>query len=83
TPLPIKPLRDFMEEFQKLQDLEEDDAEATEILFNCAVIAVQARNKDVSRDELEETLDLATAMQIVQVAGGLEAPNPMSQTAQA
>lgn len=71
TPLPIKWLREFMEEFNKLQEVKED-SEATEVMYKCAVIAIKARNREVTEEELENTLDIATAMQIVQVAGGID-----------
>lgn len=82
TPLPIKHLRPFMEEFQKLMKAK-TDLEGTEVLFNCAKIAVQARNKDVTEDQLEEGLDLPTIIKIVELAGGVtldggDAPNPVA-----
>lgn len=79
TPLPIKYLRPFMEEFQNLME-SKTDTEGTNVLFNCARIAVQARNKDVTEEQLEEMLDLPTIIKIVELAGGVSLdgsdPNP-------
>lgn len=82
TPLPIKPLRAFMAEFKKLGEAE-DDEEGTEILYNCAVIALKARNKGLEDEELENSLDLPTVIKIVEVAGGvnLDPNQPVPATA--
>lgn len=71
TPLPIKPLRDFMAEFGKLSEAKNDE-DATNIIYNCAVIAINARNKEIPEGELENTLDLPTAIKISEIAGGVQ-----------
>lgn len=70
TPLTIKHLRPFMDKFQELMKVK-TDREGTDILFDCAVIAIQARNKGFSVEQLEEELDLPTIIKIVELAGGV------------
>lgn len=78
TPLPLKHLRKFMEKYNEIKE-GMSETEVMEIIFECAIIAVQARNKDIDHDELEETLDLDTAMEIASLAGGLQLGNAPSQ----
>lgn len=71
TPLPIKQLRKFQQEFARLEDAD-DDEKALDVFFDSAVIAIQARNSGVTAEELEETLDLPTIMEVLRVCGGIE-----------
>lgn len=86
TPLPIKHLRPFMEEFHKLLESDnlKDDLAFTDILFKCAKIAIFARNNHVTEDQLEDMLDLPTIVKIVELAGGVTLdgtdPNPATPT---
>lgn len=70
TPLPIKHLRKFMDTFQKMSEVE-SELEITDLMFECATIAVQARNPDITAEELEDSLDLQTAIKILELAGGV------------
>jgi hypothetical protein len=73
-PLPIKTLRTFMEAWSKMETL---DKEATEvdlvnIFFNCAFIIVSQFNEDVTFEMLEESLDMKTMEQILELGGGIQ-----------
>lgn len=73
APLPIKPLREFNKEFMKLNELdgEEEDDESMDVLFNCALIAINRFNPGLDADYLEDNLDFQTMMKVIQVAGGV------------
>ena len=73
-PLPIKPLRQFMETWAKMEKLDKDATEIdmVDIMFECAYIVIAAFNEDVTREQLEDTLDMKTMQQVLALGGGIQ-----------
>lgn len=71
-PLKISLLRKFMIEFEKIQEVAEDNDKSLDQLLKCVSLALQqfAPNLDPSVD-LEEILDLPLVYQIVEEASGI------------
>jgi len=78
-PLTINRLRKFMAVITKMNDIE-DEADAVDVLFDAAVIAIAKNRPDLAedREKLEDILDMPTLHKILEVAGGvkLNDPNP-------
>lgn len=73
-PLPIKPLRKFMEEWEKIQKMDKDanEVDLVDIMFECAYIVVTAFNEDVTKNDLEESLDMKTMERVLSIGGGIQ-----------
>lgn len=75
-PLPIKPLRKFMEEWSKIGEIAKNK-DATEVdyidqMFKCAYIVIEFFNEDVTLDEIEDSLDSKTMERIIELGGGIK-----------
>jgi hypothetical protein len=72
TPLKIKYLREFMEEFETVKSSNGDD-EAIAALARCALITMQQYYPKINTIEaLEDNLDLKTIYKIVDIAAGIK-----------
>lgn len=72
TPLKIKYLREFMEEFDRVyeQDTEED---TIDVLLDCAAICMKQFCPDIaSKEGVEDSLDISTLYKIIDVAAGIK-----------
>lgn len=72
TPLKIKYLREFMEEFDRVY--EQDTEEATiDVLLDCAAICMKQFYPDIaSKEGVEDSLDISTLYKIIDVAAGIK-----------
>jgi hypothetical protein len=71
TPLKIKYLREFMEEFEKMEDAA-DDSDAITVLATCALMAMKQYLPSIKTlEDLENALDLPTVYKILDIAGGI------------
>lgn len=72
TPLKIKYLRQFLEEFETVKAAKDDD-EAIERLIHCAKIAMQQYYPDFKTvADVEENFDLKTIYRIINIAAGIK-----------
>lgn len=73
-PLPIKPLRKFMQEWEKIQKMDKDATEVdlVDIMFECAYIVISTFNEEVTKSELEDALDMKTMEKVLAVGGGIQ-----------
>ena len=72
SPLKIKYLREFLETFEKIKEAKTDD-ESISILAQCALIAMQQYCPSIKTiDDLEDSLDLPTIYDIIDVAAGIK-----------
>lgn len=78
-PLKISLLRDFMKEFEGLQEVADSNDKSMDVLLKCVVIALKQYKPELAEDpkKLEDLLDLPTVYQIVEEASGV----PMSTAA--
>lgn len=89
-PLTIKNLRTFMEQ---LADVQKQNAEAAEdadesglayleSFIDLALFCLNAqRDKQMTKEELEEVIDLPTVQDVLRVCGGIELGNQTATTA--
>jgi len=78
-PLKISLLRRFMVEFQKIgnEDIMEDNIASMDLLFDCAVIAMEQYKPELANKEaLEEVVDLPIVYKIIEVASGIKLNDP-------
>jgi len=72
APLKIKYLREFLEVFEKIKEAKTDD-ESISVLVNCALIAMKQYVPDIKTvDDLEDSLDLPTIYQVLDIAAGIK-----------
>lgn len=71
TPLKIKYLRQFLEEFAKIKDCQ-NDMESLEVLSKCATVAMKQYYPSIKTiEELEDNVDLATIYIILEYAADI------------
>ena len=72
TPLKIKYLKQFMDEFDNIKNVT-NDAESMEVLAKCCVIAMQQYKPEIKTlEELEDSLDLDTIYTIIDIGAGIK-----------
>jgi hypothetical protein len=72
TPLKIKYLREFMDAFENVKDAKNDE-EAISYLAECARITMQQYYPSIKTiQELEDSIDLPTIYQILDIAAGIK-----------
>jgi hypothetical protein len=73
-PLKISLLRPFMEKFQELQGVAEDNAKSMDVLVECAQIALKQYKPELAADKtvLEDSIDLPTVYAIIDAASGIQ-----------
>lgn len=71
-PLKISLLRPFMDKFEKIAAVAEDNKKSMDLLIDCVQIAMQQYKPELAEDRkvLEDNLDLPTVYQIVEEASG-------------
>jgi inhibitor of KinA sporulation pathway (predicted exonuclease) len=72
-PLKISLLREFMDKFEKIAEVAEDNAKSMDLLLECVVIALKQYKPELAEKpaELEDLLDLPTVYKIVEEASGI------------
>lgn len=73
TPLKIKYLREFMDEFTNINKVSSDD-ESVAILTECVRICMKQYYPEISKniDDIEDNMDLPTVYKILDVAAGIK-----------
>jgi len=72
APLKIKYLREFLETFETIKQAKTDD-ESISVLAQCALIAMQQYCPSIKTiEDLEDSLDLPTIYEIIDVAAGIK-----------
>jgi len=72
SPLKIKYLREFLETFEKIKEAKSDD-ESISILAHCALITMQQYCPSIKTiEDLEDSLDLPTIYDVIDVAAGIK-----------
>jgi hypothetical protein len=72
SPLKIKYLREFLDEFETIKKATTDD-ESISVLVNCALISMQQYAPHIKTvDELEDNLDLPTIYEVIDIAAGIK-----------
>lgn len=71
-PLKISLLRPFMEKFEQIQNVADDNDKSMNLLMECVQIAMKQYNPELAGDlkTLEDNLDLPTVYKIVEEASG-------------
>lgn len=71
-PLKISLLRPFMEKFEKIAAVAEDNKKSMDLLIDCVQIAMEQYKPELAKDRkvLEDNLDLPTVYKIVEEASG-------------
>ncbi len=72
-PLKIALLRPFMNEFEDIAKVAEDNEKSMNLLMECVQIAMQQYKPELAEDKeaLEENMDLPTVYKIVEEASGI------------
>lgn len=73
-PLKISLLRPFMDKFEKISEVADDNTKSMDLLLECVVIALKQFKPELAQDPkaLEELIDLPTVYAIVEEASGLK-----------
>jgi hypothetical protein len=72
SPLKIKYLREFLDEFEKIKKATTDD-ESISVLVNCALISMQQYAPQIKTvDDLEDNMDLPTIYEVIDIAAGIK-----------
>ena len=73
-PLKISLLRPFMDKFELIAEVAEDNKKSMDALMACVQIAMQQYKPELSEDAkaLEDLLDLPTVYKIVEEASGIK-----------
>ena len=79
-PLPIKPLRKFMEIIKTMEKLPDDASEdlAMEIFIEAAMHCLKTIKPELStdKDKFEDLIEIPTMMKILEICGGLKLTDP-------
>ena len=72
-PLKISLLRDFMQKFEGIAKVADDNSKSMDLLIECVQIAMKQYKPELADDRaaLEENLDLPTVYKIVEEASGI------------
>jgi hypothetical protein len=80
APLKIKYLREFLETFEEIKNAKTDD-ESVAVLAKCALIAMQQYCPSITTiEELEDSLDLPTVYEIIDIAAGIKINEKSEET---
>lgn len=73
-PLKISLLRPFMEKFEKISEVADNNAKSMDLLLDCVAIAMKQYKPELAEkaEDLEDLLDLPTVYEIVEEASGLK-----------
>jgi hypothetical protein len=80
APLKIKYLREFLETFAKIKEAKTDD-ESISVLAHCALITMQQYCPSIKTiDDLEDSLDLPTIYEVIDIAAGIKINQKSEET---
>lgn len=81
SPLKIKYLREFMDTFSLINQTDNDD-DSILLLLECVRIAMQQYHPELSRStsDVEDTVDMPTIHEILEVAGGIKISEDSKET---
>ena len=80
TPLKIKYLREFLEVFETIKEAKTDD-ESISVLVDCALITMKQYAPQIKTvDDLEDSLDLPTIYEIIDIAAGIKINEKSEET---
>ncbi len=72
SPLKIKYLREFLETFETIKEARTDD-ESIQVLAQCALVAMQQYCPSIKTiEDLEDSIDLPTIYEIIDIAAGIK-----------
>ena len=72
SPLKIKYLREFLETFETIKEAKTDD-ESIAVLALCALVAMQQYCPSIKTiDDLEDSIDLPTIYEVIDIAAGIK-----------
>lgn len=73
-PLKISLLRPFMDKFEKISEVADDNAKSMDLLLECVLIALKQYKPELAEkpEALEDLIDLPTVYQIVEEASGIK-----------
>jgi hypothetical protein len=78
-PLKISLLKPFMKRFADLAGVSEDNDESMDVLLDCVEIAFkQYMKEEITREALEENIDLPTVYEVIDAASGIQLTDPTS-----
>lgn len=78
-PLKISLLKPFMKRFEDLAGVSENNDESMDVLLDCVEIAFKQYVKEaVTREELEDNIDLPTVYEVIDAASGIQLTDPTS-----
>lgn len=82
-PLKISLLRPFMDKFETIAEVAEDNKKSMDALMECVQIAMKQYKPELAEDlkALEENLDLPTVYKIVEEASGIKLAETSSLSA--
>lgn len=80
APLKIKYLREFLETFETIKEAKTDD-ESIAILAQCALVTMQQYCPSIKTiEELEDSIDLPTIYEIIDIAAGIKINEKSEET---
>jgi hypothetical protein len=73
-PLKISLLRPFMDKFEKISEVADNNSKSMDLLLECVAIAMKQYKPELAEkpESLEDLLDLPTVYEIVEEASGLK-----------
>ena len=73
-PLKISLLREFMQKFEGISRVVEDNDKSMDILIDCVQIALKQYSPELANDRtaLEDNMDLPTVYKIIEAASGIK-----------
>jgi len=78
-PLKISLLKPFMKRFADLAGVSEDNDQSMDVLLDCVEIAFkQYMKEEITRETLEENIDLPTVYEVIDAASGIQLTDPTS-----
>jgi len=76
-PLKISLLREFMKNFEKINDVANDNDASMTVLLECVAIAMKQYKPELADLEtLEDSIDMPTVYKIIEVASGIKLNDP-------
>jgi hypothetical protein len=78
-PLKISLLKDFMKRFQELAEVADNNDKSMDVLMDCVEIAFKQYLKEpITREALEDNIDLPTVYEVIDAASGIQLTDPTS-----
>lgn len=76
TPLKIKHLRPFLDIFNKIKEVTDEDEDVLDLLLDCGVVAMRQYYPEIdTKEKLEDIIDMKTLHEILDIAAGISTEN--------